>query len=255
MRVQKRNLLTLFTLLFLSWGGRALAATDLVQLKSGKMGLNSFLEMVSDKLKIQIDASGLGGSNDTVSVPEVGLVSTERAKAMVLTSLYLQGYTWIHSTAYDLYRVLPLRDARDQEIPLLTDSDPLPDSDLLVTYIIPIQHTRTEYIARNLRSFMPGDSRIIPHESMGAVLVTDSAHNISKLKELVQHLDTPQAAKLAKEELAEIAKRVDAPCPSFPGGNSQLPQSGILIGLFSLIALMIGFLARGYVIRRIEGGL
>ena len=35
----------------------------------------------------------------------------------------------------------------------------------------------------------------------------------------------------------------------------QGPQPTMLIALFSLIALVIGFLVRGYVIRRIEGGL
>jgi len=225
-----------------------------IRLKPGEMGLLSFLEMVSDKLDIQIDASGLGPDLETVVVPDTGPLSSDRAKALVLSSLYLQGYTWIHHTASDLYRVMRQRDARDQEIPLITDGDQLPDSDLLVTYVMAIKHTPPEYIARNLRSFMPANSRIIPDDTTSSVLLTDSAHNISKLKKLVQRLDTPQAGKEAKEWLAAIAKRADVSCPAH-GADAYAPKPGILIALFSLIALVIGFLMRGYVIRRIEGGL
>ncbi|MCM2323351.1 MAG: hypothetical protein NDJ90_08830 [Oligoflexia bacterium] len=219
------------------------------------MGLIPFLELVSEKLDVSIDASGIGGGgSETVAVPELGALSRDRAQALVLTSLTLAGYTWIHDTAAEMYRVVRLREARDQEIPVISDFAKLPDSDLLVTYVMPIQHASPEFIARNMRSFMPAHSRIIPSASIGAVLITDSAHNIAKLKKLVDRLDTPQAAKQAKEWLARKASQAEASCPA-PASDRPGPQTGILIALFSLIALVIGFLARGYVIRRIEGGL
>jgi len=102
---------------------------------------------------------------------------------------------------------------------------------------------------------MPAGSRIIPYESMRSILITDSAHNISKLKVLQQRLDTPEAAKHSQDELADRVRKSDVPCPSPFGTNTSMPQPGILIALFSLIALVMGFLARGYVIRKIEGGL
>jgi type II secretory pathway component GspD/PulD (secretin) len=226
-----------------------------IQLKPGEMGLLPFLEMVSDKLDIQIDASRLSGSDlGTVTVPDLGAVSRERAQAVVLTTLYLQGYTWIHDSVIDLYRIVHQRDARDEEVPLITDQAQLPDSDLLVTYIMPIQHTPAEYIARTMRSFMPANSRIIPDETTSSVLITDSAHNIAKLKTLVQRIDTPEVAKEAKEFLAARAKKSEGNCPAL-ASESRIQQPWVLIGLFSLIALVIGFLMRGYVIRRIEGGL
>jgi hypothetical protein len=105
---------------------------------------------------------------------------------------------------------------------------------------------------------MGANSRIIPDDTISSVLITDSAHNISKLNKIVQHIDTPQAAKQAKEWLTAISKNSEKNCAThgLDGGNTiQTIQPGILIALFSLIALVIGFLARGYVISRIEGGL
>jgi type II secretory pathway component GspD/PulD (secretin) len=256
MKTTRMYFATGLVLLILSCSAIAEEKIDQVRFKSGEMGLISFLEMVSEKLDLQIDASGLADSDlSSVTVPETteGL-SSERAKALVLTILYRQSFTWVKDAATDIYRIAKLKDARDQEIPLISDGAPLPDSDLLVTYIMTIAHTPAEYIARTMRSFMPANSRIMSDDATNSVLITDSAHNIAKLKNLVGQLDTPEVAKKAKDFLITRAKKSDSNCPT-AAGDTSIQQPWILIGLFSLIALVIGFLARGYVIRRIEGGL
>lgn len=234
----------------------AFAGDATIQFKSGEMKFLDFLAMVSEKLDYQIDASALGGADlEMVAVPETGPLSSDRAQAVALTVLYLEGYTWIHDTKTGFYRVLRQRDARDLELPIIADEKQLPDSDLLVTYIMQLEHTDADYVARNLRSFMPANSRIIPYSAAHLVIISDSAHNISKLRKLVQRIDNPQAAQQAKAWMDAHDKQADAPCPSPLGSEGQGPKPIILIALFSLIALVMGFLARGYVIRRIEGGL
>jgi type II secretory pathway component GspD/PulD (secretin) len=232
----------------------ALCADRGIQLRSGEMGLGDFLEMVSDRLDLQIDASGLDMSSGKFVVPDTGPLSPDRAKALVLSALYLQGYTWIHDGVTDLYRIMRLRDARDQETPMITDAAQLPDSDLLVTYFMHHEYVSPEYVARIARSFMPANSRIIPEEGTNSVLITDSSRNILKLKKLIQQIDTPQNAKESADWLDNLAKKMEGDCPELAATN-HTPQPGILIALFSLIGLVIGFLVRGYVIRRIEGGL
>jgi general secretion pathway protein D len=255
MKTIKMYFIACLVLLTLSYSAIAQEKTDLVRFKSGEMGLISFIEMVSEKLDLQIDASGLADSDlSPVTVPDTEALSAERAKALVLTILYRQNFTWVKDAATDIYRIAKLKDARDQEIPLISDGTPLPDSDLLVTYIMTIAHTPSEYIARTMRSFMPANSRIMSDDATNSVLITDSAHNIAKLKSMVQQLDTPEIEKKAKEFLIARAKKPDPNCPA-PLSDTPIQQSWILIALFSLIALVIGFLARGYVIRRIEGGL
>ncbi|MGK5085596.1 secretin N-terminal domain-containing protein [Bdellovibrionota bacterium FG-1] len=250
-----RNSIFMILFLLLTHSVFAAETTAQIHFKPGEMGLFPFLEMVSEKLDLQIDASSLDNSpSEVMTVPDTGPLTLERAQAVVLTMLDLHGYAWIHDTSNDLYRILRQRDARDQELPLITDPRQLPDSDLLVTYIIPLQHIPPEPIARTLRSFMPANSRIIPDDSTQSVLITDTAHNISKLKDLVGRLDVPEVAKQAKEALLAEKNNRKVGCP-VSGNGSQTPQSWVLIALFSLIALVIGFLARGYVIRRIEGGL
>lgn len=229
--------------------------SEKILLRSGEMGLFGFLEMVSEKLDLQIDASSLGVPPETsVVLPNTGPLSVESAKALVLSSLYLQGYTWLRDASTDLYRVMRIRDARDQETPMITEEAKLPETDLLVTYVMAINHTPPDYIARILRSFMPANSRIIPDEATRSVFITDSARNIFKLKKIIQQVDTTQTAKQAAEWLTTQSKRAEVTCPE-DRVAPQTQQPTVLIALFSLIALVIGFLSRGYVIRRIEGGL
>src|SRR5690242_6858179 len=77
-----------------------------IQFKSGEMGFLNFLEMVSEKLDLQIDASTLGSSRGIIVIPDAGPLTLDRAKALVLSALYLRGYTWIHDSATDLYRII-----------------------------------------------------------------------------------------------------------------------------------------------------
>jgi general secretion pathway protein D len=240
---------------FLALASPSSAAEGTVRLQAGEMRLQAFLEMVSERLDLQVDASELGSPlPGTVTVADAGPLSPERAKALVLSTLYLEGYTWIHDPVLDLYRIMRARDARDSEIPIIFEAGKLPDSDLLVTYVLPLRHAPPEHVARNLRSFMPAASRIIPEGLTRTVLITDSANNISKLRKLVERLDTPESARQAEEALKRHSAEPEEACPP-PAGVFPGPKPGVIIALFSLIALVIGFLARGYVIRRIEGGL
>jgi general secretion pathway protein D len=255
MKKSRLKLSGVWTGLLLSTASIAASPASTVQFKPGTMGLLSFIEMVSEKLDLQVDASRVSEMGRvSVSIPDLGPVSVDRAKAMVLTSLHLQGLTWIHVPSIDLYRITRERDARDEDIPLLQGNDSLPENDLMVTYIMDLHHVPSDYVARAMRSFMPANGRIIPVEETRAVIITDTAYNISKLKALVSKLDTEEVAKDAKKALLAGAKRLEQFCPS-SASEFQGPQTWLWMVMFSLIALIFGFLARGYLIRRIEGGL
>lgn len=254
-----RSVMWILLAVWMSVGARAAEPGGSIRLQSGEMDLVSFLETVSERLDIQIDASRLNGSElGKVTVPDGGLLTRERAEAVVLTALALRGYTWVHDPVVDLYRITRQRDARYEEIPFITDRTKLPDSDLLVTYIMPLEHAPPDYVARTVRSFMPSFSMMIPDEATRSVFITDSGRNIAKLMKLVRQVDTPDAVKEAEDYLAARAKKLEAPCPPlFPalGAEPRIEQPWVLIGLFAMVATVIGFLLRGYVIRRIEGGL
>jgi hypothetical protein len=233
----------------------ALAATADARFKAGETSILNLLESASEQLDMQIDASAADlGPASKVTLPDWGPLAPTRAKEAVLTALRLGSYTWIHDPKLDLYRVMKLRDARDFEVPVIEFPDPPGDSDLLVTYVLPLKHAPPEPVARTLRSFAPASSRLIPDDATQSLLITDSARSMIKYQKLAASLDTPEAAEAEREYLEARAKKAQEACPPEAGDVAGPPQP-LLIAIFALIALVIGFLSRGYVIRRIEGGL
>ena len=57
---------------------------------------------------------------------------------------------------------------------------------------------------------MPANSRIIPEEVSGMLLVTDTAPNLKKLYELIKDLDRKPSAELKKhwDEMAKIRAKI-----------------------------------------------
>jgi type II secretory pathway component GspD/PulD (secretin) len=219
------------------------------------MGLMDFVEMASDAMEIEINASTLDSSGKhRVTVSRSDTMTREQAMARFLSQLSIQGFTLVQDEDMGFYRVVRLREARDDAIPFVTDPAQLPDNDLLVNHAIRLNHFPVDGMARTLRSFAPATSRLIPDAASGLLLITDSARAMTKYREISARLDTPKGAEEAREYLKSSAKSdtcgpVAAPAGSQPGGST------ILVMLIALIGLLLGFLIRGYVIRRIEGGL
>jgi uncharacterized membrane protein len=93
----------------------------------------------------------------------------------------------------------------------------------------------------------------VPWEGINYLFVTDAQRSMFKYQEIVAQLDTPRAAEDMRAVLREREQEEAKPCP--PLASAAVPSSALLIALFCLIGLTLGFLFRGYVIRRIEGGL
>jgi hypothetical protein len=176
-------------------------------------------------------------------------MSRDQAMAQFLSVLDLRGYTFVHTHDLDTYRIVRRRQAKDADIPLITKREELPDTDAMVTFGMRLKHYPTDATSRSLRNFMPPNSRILSFDITNTLLITDGARSIARMLALVDRLDTPQSAADLKKSLSIPPRVEDCAKPEHPR------QDIIQLVLFSLVALIIGFLIRGYVIRRIEGGL
>lgn len=233
-----------------SWLSTPLFAKDKVQFKTGEMSMLSYIEMVSEAMKIQINASTIEEKDSLRVVVTQGTPkSPEQAMNEFLVHLSLREYTLVYDSDLDFYQVLRMRDARDERIPLVTDAASLADNNLLVTHTIPLKYFPVEAMARALRSFAPANSRIIPEAPTNTLFITDASRAMLKYRDLVAKLDNPKAAENAEEFLKKRAQEETCDPPE------QKPNQNLFIALFALVGLVMGFLARGYLIRRIEGGL
>ena len=133
-----------------------------------------------------------------------------------LTALDMNGFAMIPSGKY--IRIARQRDARDKQLKTFT-GEYAPDTDALITRLFPLKYLSAEEVARNFRSFMPANSRIIPYEQTNTVIVTDTGSNISKLSKLLEILDVEgydagiEVIPVRYASAVELSKLIDTLIP------------------------------------------
>lgn len=248
---------TLFSNLFLSlflgnFYFSALAAQDKSgAVKSGEIPLIDYLESVSDALGIQINATSADKTSTTlVSVAPLKSASKDQILTQLYTLLSLQGYSLIFDEKIQSYHLMRSRDARDANLPIITELSKVPDNDSLLTYVLKTKSVSPDAVARILRNFSPPTSRIVPFEAAHSVIISDTARSMSKYQDIVSKMDNPQAAQEFEKDF-EKRNQDNNQCSVEDSSKTQ----NLILVLFGLFGVILGFLIRGYVIRRIEGGL
>lgn len=189
-------------------------------------------EMLGQKYMFDADVKG-----KVQGTPNLDLTK-DNAELLFTNMLNLEGFTRVPLNQPSTFQILRQRDARDSAIPLIradkTHAPALPNNWDMVTLLYKASHPEVvEQIARMSRSFMPANSRIIPSELSGTLLVTDSAANLKKLYEIVRDEDQKPTAEMkkrweeeSKRRMAEAmqkkheeAKAVPAPAPSGKASN------------------------------------
>ncbi|MBL7715325.1 MAG: type II secretion system secretin GspD [Bdellovibrionales bacterium] len=150
-----------------------------------------------------------------------------------LTALDINGFALIPSGKY--IRIARQRDARDKQLKTYT-GDYSPDTDALITRLFSLKYLSAEEVARNFRSFMPANSRIIPYEQTNTVIVTDTGSNISKMSKFLEILDVEgydagiEVVPVKYASAVEISKLIDSLLPGTPagqpGGGGGAPRFG-----------------------------
>lgn len=137
-------------------------------------------------------------------------LTKENAELLFTNMLNINGFSRVPAGQENTFQILRQRDARDQAIPTVTasqqDAPPLPNNwDLYTLKYKATNPDVVENIARTSRSFMPANSRIIPEEVTGTLLVTDTAINLKKLYGIIKDLDKKPTAEM-KRRWEENAK-------------------------------------------------
>jgi len=133
-----------------------------------------------------------------------------------LTALDINGFALIPSGKY--IRIARQRDARDKQLKTYA-GDYAPDTDALITRIFPLKYLSADEVARNFRSFMPANARIIPYDQTNTVIVTDTGSNITKLSRLLEILDVEgydagiEVIPVKYASAVELSKLIDTLVP------------------------------------------
>jgi len=141
-----------------------------------------------------------------VSVTSTGNLelTKENAVELLTRALYDEGYTRVPMSEPGTYAIMRIRDARDTALPEFranaTTTPPMPDSYDTVQLVYKITHEETiDPICRQLRTFLPKVSRVIPNEIVDSISVTGTARDLKKLIPTIREMDIkPTAALRAK---------------------------------------------------------
>lgn len=102
-----------------------------------------------------------------------------------------QGYTAI--VRGKTLRVVPLAGAKQQNLPVETGNDPanIPESDRMVTQIIPVRFATAKDLAENLAPLLnTATATMSANESSNSLILTDTQTNIRRIVSIVHAIDT-----------------------------------------------------------------
>lgn len=131
-------------------------------------------------------------------------LNAENAELLFTTLLNQEGLTRVPLPEKNTFQIARQRDARDSIVPIISATKSkqpeLPNTWDLVTLKYKAENAdAVEHIARSARSFMPANSRIIPDELGGMLLVTDSAMNAKKLYQIIRDMDVKPTAEMKRQ--------------------------------------------------------
>ena len=144
-----------------------------------------FLSMASG-IPIVID----GDLNGTVTIQSVKSVTLTEAYDVINSALRVRGYTMLGSLKDKIIRVVPLKKAAGEPIPLRTDPTKVGDSDSIITEVIPLQFISALKLKDELKPLVPDDqANMLAVSSTNTLVLTDSEANIKRLLQIISLLD------------------------------------------------------------------
>lgn len=210
------------------------------------------------------DYSSIAGINliiDASLKDETLVVAGKKSFDMDELERYISFHLFINKMALlknndkDYYELISARDVRYKDLAVYENKDEIPNNHNYIRFIYKLKHVEGSDLARNVRPFMSRYGRIIDIESAKQIIISDVAKNVKRIIQIYEMVDVPETVKTQKE-LQQLNDKFQK-MSSYKGDiwdNIDKYQVYFMI-LFSSISLVIGFILRGYLIRKIEGGL
>lgn len=150
------------------------------------------LEMVLDYMS---EAAGFGIISEvdvsgTVSVWNNKPMSKEEAVSLLDSILIEKGYTAVR--VGNVLKIVSKSGAHQENIPVRSGADPdqIPQSDRMITQIIPVRYTGAMDLIENLEPLLPDEASMTANESSNAIVLTGTENSIRRVAEIIRALDT-----------------------------------------------------------------
>ena len=150
------------------------------------------LEMVLDYMS---EAAGFSIIAETDISGEVSVwnnrpLDKDQAVSLLDSILSEKGYAAIR--VGNTLKIVSSSSAKTDNLPVRTGNDPagIPQSDRMVTQIIPVRYTSAVDLIANLEPLLPDSASMSANESSNAVILTGTENSIRRVAEIIRALDT-----------------------------------------------------------------
>ena len=116
-------------------------------------------------------------------------MSADEIYQIFLSLLDVHGYSVVPTIEKNTYKIVKGITAKSKAVP--NDLDNRFKGDELVTRVLKIKHTQAMKMVQILRPLVPQNAYLAGFAQSNMIVISDSAHNIKRLVELVNRLDTP----------------------------------------------------------------
>ncbi|GAG24028.1 unnamed protein product, partial [marine sediment metagenome] len=129
-------------------------------------------------------------------------ITVDEAYAVFESVLQVKGFTTVTGPGGAI-KVIPKREAKESNIETLRGARRTPDSDRIITRLIPLQYIDAEAITNTLKPLVSKDASMVAYPPTNTVILTDAATNIRRILTILQSIDV----ETYKEELTVIKVR------------------------------------------------
>jgi general secretion pathway protein D len=155
------------------------------------------LDYRDTELSVVIDhISDLTGKNflyDDRVRGQVTLVSPtpmtlDQAYRVFESILQVKGFTTVPGPS-GVLKIVPIRAAKESAIETVPGLRQVPNRDLYITRLIPLQYVKAEAISNTLRPLVSGDANLVAYAPTNTIILTDTAANVRRLLTIIAEID------------------------------------------------------------------
>ncbi|MCB1066518.1 MAG: hypothetical protein KDN20_26825, partial [Verrucomicrobiae bacterium] len=153
----------------------------------------------------------------TLSIETSGKLSREEAADFIEKSLLLNGFALVPGGSENVLKIIAYdagKQVRSEGVPVIVDPNELPESDEVVTFIMPLANLSPEKAAETFIQIVPTHpyGNITALENASAVVVTENSSVIRRLLELRDQIDVEpsqledRAFQLTRADAEEVGE-------------------------------------------------
>jgi general secretion pathway protein D len=134
-----------------------------------------------------------------VTIVSPSPVTVEQAYAVFESVLKVKGFTVISGPA-DVLQIIPVREAKESNVEIISDTRTSPKRDHFVTRLIPLLYIDAEAITNTIKPLVSKDASMVTYAPTNTIILTDTSTNIRRLLTILKEIDV----ETFREEFAVI---------------------------------------------------